>query len=160
MVFDLEDELDGVARSSADTARSETEISVGTTNNNLNGVSRARNRSGSRRVGVRRIGRRPHITTKSDGIGNKRWRGGRGDGGSSVIGGPCGTGWVLSVSLELGANRKSGILEVGEGIGSSVSATVDSVDHATIRSRHVSFHPISTENKRILTLHNGYSGCC
>lgn len=107
MVLDVEDELDGVMRGSADTVGSERKIS-GATNNNLNGVSASRDRTGSRR--------------------------GSGCSGSSVaVAG--GAGRVLSAGLELGANCKSGVLEVGEGVVGSVSTAVDGVDHATINNR-------------------------
>lgn len=137
MVLSLEDELDGVAGSSADTIGRESERSVAT-NNNLNSVSGRRGRGRSRRVGIRRIGRRPHIAAEGDGIGNEGWRRRRGNGGGSIVGGPSGTGRgrILSVSLELGTNRQSGVLEVGEGIGSSVGTTIDGADHATSNSRH------------------------
>jgi len=107
MVLNVEDKLDGVVRSSADTAGSESKI-VGATNNNLNGVSSSRDRSGSRR------------------------RSGSGSGGGSIA---RVTGRALSVGLELSANCKSGILEVCERVGGTVSATVDGVDHATIKNR-------------------------
>jgi len=130
MVLSLEDELDGVPRRSADTTGTETECSVAT-NDNLNGVSGRRGRGGSWRVGVRRISRRPHIGAEGDGTGNEGWRRGRGNGSGSVVGGPSGTGRILSVSLERGTNRQSGVLEVGERVGRSVSTTIDGVDHAT-----------------------------
>ena len=130
MVLILEDELDGVTRSSADTTGRETERSVAT-NNNFNGVSRRRGRGGSWRAGVRRIRCRPHIGAEGDGIGDEGWGRGRGNGSGPVVGGPSGTGGILSVSLELVTNRQSGALEVGEGIGRSVGTTIDGVDHAT-----------------------------
>ena len=134
MVLDVEDELDGVTRSSTDTTRSESEVAVGATNDNLDGVSIGRDGSGSRRVRVRRIGRRPNIGTEGDGIGHKRWNGRRRDGGASVVSGPSGTGRALAIGLELGANIESGFLEVGERVGGSVSATVDGMDHTTINN--------------------------
>ena len=70
MVLHVEDELDGVTGRSADATRSESEI-VGAANNDLNGVSVRRDRGGSRRVRVRRIGRRPDVGTKGDGIGHE-----------------------------------------------------------------------------------------
>ena len=93
MVLRLEDELDGVTRSSADTIGRESERAVAT-NDNLNGVSRRRDRGGSWRVGVRRVGRRPHIAAEGDGIGNEGWRRGRGNGSGSIVGGPGGTGGI------------------------------------------------------------------
>jgi len=147
VVLNLEDELDGITRRSADTVGSEREISVGATNNDLDGVSGRRDRGGSRRVGVRRIGRRPYVGTKGDGVGHERWRRGRGDGGASVVSGPSGCGRVLGSTLEHGTNVESGLLEVGERVGASVSTTVDGMDHTSstmgIRSvgRLVTEHP-------------------
>jgi hypothetical protein len=130
VVLSAEGELDDVTRRCADTTRSENET-VGTANNDLDGVSGLRDRGGARRVRVRRIGRRPYISTEGDGVSHERWGRGRGDGGGSVISGPSGTGRVLVTSIELGANIKSGFLEVGEGVGGSVSATVDGMDHTS-----------------------------
>ena len=104
VVLDLEGELDGLARSSGDTAGSEREISVGATNNNFNGASGGSGRARRRRgAGV--------------GIGHRA--GGR----------------VPGTSLELGADRESGVLEVGEGVGGSVSTAVDGVDHPAGNNR-------------------------
>jgi len=136
VVLHMESELDGVTGSSTDTVRSESEISVGATNNNLNGVPGRRDRGRSRRVGVGRINRCPHIAAEGDGISNERWRRGRGDGGASVVSGPSGRGRLLGISLELLANGKSGFLEVGEGVGGSVRTTVDGADHTTINNRN------------------------
>ena len=68
MVLNLEDELDCVTRGSGDTAGGETKVSVGATNNDLDGVSGGRDGGRTRRAGVRRIGRGPHIATKRDGV--------------------------------------------------------------------------------------------
>ena len=115
MVLDLEDELDGVSGRSTDTAWGESEISVGTTNNDLNGVSSGRDRGGARRARVRRICCRPHITAEGNCISAERWGGGRGDGRGSIVSGPGGRRWgALSIGLEFGADRKSSGLEVGE----------------------------------------------
>ena len=136
MVLDLESEPDRVTRSSADTARSESEVAVGATNNDLDDISTGGDRGGSRRVRVRRIGRRPNIRTKGDGVSHKRWNGRGRDSGASVVGGPSGTGRILPISLELGANIEGGFLEVGERVGGSVSATVDCMDHTAINNRN------------------------
>jgi len=130
VVLNLEDELDGVSRRSGDTAWSETEIAVGTTDNDLDSVSRGREGSGTWRVGVRRICCRPHVSTEGDGISHERWSRGCGDGHGSVVSGQGGR-WVLGTSLELSADCKSSVLEVSEGVGGTVSTTVDGGDHAS-----------------------------
>jgi len=145
VVLNLEDEPDGVSRGGTDTAWGETEVSIGTANNDLNSVSSGGDRSGTRRVRVRRIGRRPHIGAEGDGIGDEGWRRGRGDGGGSIVGGPSGTGRILSVSLELGTNRQSGVLEVGEGVGRSVGTTIDGVYHASATVAVRSIAGLTTE---------------
>jgi len=131
VVLNLEDEPDGVSRGGTDTAWGETEVSIGTANNDLNSVSSGGDRSGTRRVRVRRIGRRPHIATEGDGINHKRWSRGWWDGRGSIVSGPGGRWGVLGTGLELGANRKGGVLEVSKGVGGTVSTTVDGVDHAS-----------------------------
>lgn len=135
MVLYLEDELDGVARRSADTAGSETKVSVRATNNNLDGVSGGGDRGGTRRARVRRIGRGPYVTTEGDSISHERWSGRRGDGGRSIVSGPSGRWGVLRIRFQLCANRKSSVLEICEGVGGTVSATVDRADHTTVRGQ-------------------------
>ena len=136
MILNLEDELDGVSRGSTDTAWGETEISVRTTNNDLDGVSRGRNGGGTRRVGIRRISCRPHVVTEGDCISYERWSRWCGDGHCSIISGQGRRWGILGASLELCADCKSSILKVGEGVGGTVTATVDGVDHTTASSQH------------------------
>lgn len=131
MVLNLEDELDGVSRRSTDTARSETEISVWTTNDDFDGVSRGRQRGGARRARVRRIGSRPNVVTEGDSISPERWNRGCGDGHCSIVSSPGGRWGVLGTSLKLSADCKCSVLEVSEGVGRTVSPTVDGVDHTT-----------------------------
>jgi len=131
VVLNLEDELDGVSRRSTDTAWSETKISVGAANDDLNSVSIGRDRGGTRRARVRRIRCRPHIATEGDGIYHEGWSGGRGDGRGSIVSGPSRRWGVLRVSLELGADCKSSVLEVGEGVGGTISTTINGADHAS-----------------------------
>ena len=158
VVLHLEDELDGITRSSTNTVRSVGEISVGTTDNNLDDVAGRGDRGGTRRPGVRRVGRCPNVATERDGICHKGWRGRRGDGSGSVISGPSGR-WILSISLELSADRESSVLEVGEGVGGTVSTTVDGMDHTTASKQHGQIFA-DNKNIRILTLRNGCSECC
>jgi len=131
MVLYLEDELDGVARRSADTAGSETKVSVRATDNNLDGVSGGGDRGWTRRARVRRISRCPYVTTEGDSISHERRSGRRGDGSGSIVSGPSGRRGVLRIRLQLGADCKSSVLEVCEGVGGTVSATVDRADHTS-----------------------------
>ena len=71
VVLDVESEPDGVTGRSADTTRSESEVSVGTTDDDIDDVSVGGSRGGSRRVRVRRVGRRPHIGAEGNCISNE-----------------------------------------------------------------------------------------
>lgn len=74
------------------------------------------------------------MTTESDGISHKRWSRRRGDGGRSIISGPSGRRVLSTAGLELGANRKGRVFEIGEGIGRTVSTTVNGANHTTVNS--------------------------
>jgi len=111
VILNLEDELDGVLGRSTDTAWSETEISIGATNNDLNSGSIGRERGGTR--------------------------------------------GVLRTSLELGADCKSSVLEVGEGVGGTVTTTIDGADHPSSAMAVRSVCSLITEHPDRLSVVHG-----
>lgn len=91
-----------------------------------------------RRIRIRSISSSPDWRSKSDGLGDSSTSRHRWDRISS-IGGRCPGCRRASGSSrrKAGTDSKSGILEVGEGIRSTIGSTIDSKDHslATMASR-------------------------